>query len=41
VHELDVPVAQAARAISQWGIGTKSLIEKMNLRDALKPRDVA
>jgi len=33
VHELDVPVAQAARAISQWGVGTKSLIEKMSLRD--------
>ena len=41
VHELDVPVAQAARAISQWGIGTKSLIEKMNLRGAVKPRDAA
>jgi uncharacterized membrane protein len=34
VHELDVPVAQAARAISQWGIGTKSLIENMKTRDA-------
>jgi uncharacterized membrane protein len=33
VHELDVPVAQAARAISQWGIGTKSLIEKMKARE--------
>ena len=41
VHELDVPIAQAARAISQWGIGTKSLIESMNARDVLKPRDAA
>ena len=41
VHELDVPVAQAARAISQWGIGTKSLIETMKTRDTLKPRDAA
>jgi len=41
VHELDVPVAQAARAISQWGMGTKSLIESMNAREVLKPRDAA
>jgi uncharacterized membrane protein len=41
VHELDVPVSQAARAISQWGIGTKSLVENMNLLDAVKPRDAA
>src|SRR5262245_27887338 len=41
VHELDVPVAQAARAISQWGIGTKSLVEKMQGSDARKPRDAA
>jgi uncharacterized membrane protein len=41
VHELEVPVAQAARAISQWGIGTKSLIESMKAREALKPRDAA
>src|SRR4051812_7559731 len=41
VHELDVPLAQAARAISQWGVGTKSLIENMKVRDAIKPRDAA
>ena len=41
VHELDVPVAQAARAISQWGIGTKTLIDNMKARDAVKPRDAA
>ena len=41
VHVLDVPVAQAARAISQWGIGTKTLIENMKARDAAKPRDAA
>jgi uncharacterized membrane protein len=34
VHEIDVPVAQAARALSQWGIGTGSLIAKMKPRDA-------
>lgn len=41
VHEVDVPLSQAARAISQWGIGTKSLIENMQSREALKPRDAA
>jgi uncharacterized membrane protein len=41
VHELSVPVAQAARAISQWGIGTKSLIENMRAREAVKPHDAA
>ncbi len=41
VHAIDVPLAQAARAVSQWGVGTKSLIEKMKPRDSLKPRDVA
>jgi uncharacterized membrane protein len=41
VHELDVPISQAARAISQWGIGTKTLIENMQASDALKPRDAA
>ncbi len=41
VHEVDVPLAQAARAISQWGIGTKTLIESMKAREALKPRDAA
>jgi uncharacterized membrane protein len=34
VHELDVPVAQAARAISQWGIGTAALVGKMKQRRA-------
>jgi uncharacterized membrane protein len=29
VHEIDVPLAQAVRAISQWGIGTGGLVEKM------------
>jgi uncharacterized membrane protein len=41
VHEVDVPLAQAARAISQWGIGTKSLIDKMKLREVEHPRDAA
>ncbi|HUO66661.1 MAG TPA: hypothetical protein VMV37_03945 [Gammaproteobacteria bacterium] len=41
VHELDVPLAQAARAISQWGVGVKDLVEKMKLPDAVKPRDAA
>jgi len=41
VHEVDVPLSQAARAISQWGIGTKSLIENMKVREALQPRDAA
>jgi len=41
VHELDVPVAQAARAISQWGVGTKGLIAKMQAPDTRKPRDAA
>ena len=34
VHAVDVPVAQAVRAISQWGVGTKSLIERMKPRGA-------
>ena len=34
VHKVDVPVGQAVRAISQWGVGTKGLIEKMAPRDA-------
>ena len=34
VHAVDVPVGQAVRAISQWGVGTKSLIENMKPRDA-------
>ena len=41
VHEIDVSVSHAARAISQWGLGTKSLIEKMSSRDTAKPRDAA
>lgn len=31
VHEIDVPVAQAVRAISQWGAGTGGLVGKMKL----------
>ena len=34
VHEIDVPLAQAVRAISQWGIGTSSLVEKIKPRKA-------
>src|SRR5262249_27818768 len=34
VHEIDVPVAQAARALSQWGIGTGDLVGKMKRRKA-------
>ena len=34
VHELDVPVAQAVRAISQWGVGTGSLVGRMKPRKA-------
>jgi hypothetical protein len=34
VHELDVPVAQAVRAFSQWGIGTGSLVGHMKPRKA-------
>jgi uncharacterized membrane protein len=41
VHEIDVPMGEAARAISQWGIGTKALIENMESRQAAKPRDAA
>ncbi len=33
VYAVDVPVGQAVRAISQWGVGTKGLIEKMKPRD--------
>ena len=29
VHELDIPVAQAVRAISQWGVGTGGLVGQM------------
>jgi uncharacterized membrane protein len=29
VHEVDVPVGQAVRAISQWGVGTGNLVGKM------------
>ena len=29
VHELDIPLAQAVRAISQWGVGTGNLVGNM------------
>jgi uncharacterized membrane protein len=34
VHEIDVPLAQAVRAISQWGIGTSGLVAKIKPRAA-------
>ena len=32
VHKVDVPFAQAVRTISQWGSGSKELVEKMEAR---------
>jgi len=34
VHELDIPLAHAVRAISQWGVGTGNLVGKMKPRKA-------
>jgi uncharacterized membrane protein len=34
VHEVDVPVGQAVRAISQWGVGTAELVAKIKQRAA-------
>ena len=34
VHAVDVPVGQAVRVISQWGVGTGDLVDKMKRRQA-------
>jgi len=34
VHAVDVPVGQAVRVISQWGVGTGDLVGKMKRRQA-------
>ena len=39
VHPLDVPFAQAVKAIARWGSGSKDLVAAMQRRPSMEPSD--